>query len=275
MKSTLLILLLLIIGHNLLSAQDGQSPSLIKENNIQKIETYFLEPNATQDSTLITKEEYNDNGWRTKIEIYDSLGLANHYEYDYQFDSIKTERRTYFRNELSSVTKLKNDQYGNELTAIDYDADGNKLGMASEILYNDQQQLVETIVYNGDLIIFQEKRKYHQNGNLKEVDKIKPDYLKSTSVYKENGELKDNQDSKHYWNKEIFENYRSTGITLEQVDCRRAYKIGVIAVSGILDLAPFDNLRTQTFFLSSGLIDYEQEFVNGKLIGKRSYKYLK
>ncbi len=274
MKNIILILFIVTVGSNFLLSQDGQSSTLLRNNNVKNVETYFFVKKETQDSILITREDYNIEGRRSKIEIYDTLGLTDHYEYDYLFDTIKIERRIYFRNILSSITKLENDEYGNELRATDYGVNGDKLGMASEKIYNDQQQLLETLVYNGDIIFFHEKREYHENGNLMEVRVLKPNKLQRTSVYKENGELKYNQNSKFYWNKEIFENYRNSGVKVEQVDSRRANRIRVIGVSGILDLKPFDNLRTQIFYLNNGLIDYEIQFLNGSLIGKRSYSYI-
>ena len=263
------------MGINILIAQDGQPWDLLKGNKVHKIETYFLESNATQDSFLVTKEEYNQEGRRTRIGIYDSLGLANHYEYDYLSDSIRTERRTYYRNELSSVTKLVYNQDGNETSAIDYDTDGNKLAMSSKNIYNDQQQLVEVIIYNGDLVWVHRKMKYHDNGKLKESEVIKPNYLKNKVSYDREGEEKHNQNSKIYNHREVYEDYNSTGKKMEQRDSRFAYKIGVIGVKEVLNLKPFDYWRQQIFYLKNGLIDYELQFVNGRPKGRRQYKYIR
>lgn len=258
-----------------LSAQDGQPPSLIKGNGIKKIEAYFFQGNATQDSTLITVEDYNTAGWRTKIEIYDSLGLANHYEYDYLFDSIKTERRTFFRNEFDSVTKIENDQFGNELSAIDYNADGEESGWKSINKYNDQGQLIESSIYDNSKLVICEESKYHSNGEIMETAVTKLGRLVARYVYDENGKVKQRQDSKNYYSKVVFENYKSTGRRMDQIDSRSAYKKITIGVGGVLDLARFDNLRTQIFYLDNGLIDYEVQYVNGKLIGKQKNKYIK
>ena len=155
MKNLLFVLLILTIGFNTLYAQGEQSASLIKEFNVNTIEAFFFEPNVTQDSSLVTIENFNKEGRRTKIEIYDSLGLTNHYEYYYQLDTIKTERRTFFKNELVSLTELKYNKYGNEISAIEYDSSGVELGMSSVNTYNDKQQLVDLKVYDDGRIIFQ------------------------------------------------------------------------------------------------------------------------
>src|SRR5690242_810847 len=106
----LFLTLISIVTTQVISAQDEQSHSLIRINHISKIEAYLFhspEKETNNDSVLISKEYFNERGYRTKIEIYDSTGLANSYEYVYKNDSIRLVRLTYFKSVLRSKTDRK------------------------------------------------------------------------------------------------------------------------------------------------------------------------
>ena len=85
MKTILFLTFVLIFVAQAINAQDEQPHSLIHTNLISKIEAFiFLSPEKMSiDSHLITTEYFNMPGYRTKIEIFDSTGLLNSYEYLY------------------------------------------------------------------------------------------------------------------------------------------------------------------------------------------------
>ena len=274
MKNILITILLLTIGMNILSGQNGQPHLLIKQSKVKKIETYFFEPDQTADSLLLTVEEFNKEGRREKIEIYNSSGLGVSHEYYYLNDTIPTERRSYNKNELKSVTTTEYDQFGNEISTMDYDEKGNKTGWRSKKKYNKKHQEIESKVCVGKKIVSHEKRKYHKNGNLKEIKVIKPKRHKQTIKHDKNGERIESSKSNDYLIDEVFENYESSGKKLVRTERKIDYRHSIIGVKGRLDLETNDILKTEILFRMDGLLDYKIQYLNGELIGTKKYKYV-
>jgi|GEM_PF-6606296 len=274
MTKVVLVILLAVFCHTLTLGQDEQSPKLIRENGIYKIETYYIESDASQDSLLTTISYFNPVGRRVEIEIYDSLQLNNHYEYDYLFDSIKVVRRTYFRNELQYTATIENDEYGNELYVEEYDTSG-LLSFKYNFTYNSQQQPIHYICYDSLGIINEWKKEYFESGNLKKYEQLWPKPLRKVLNYKDVGGDNHNVDSKYYRSVSIFENYNNSGNTMEQIESRNAQKVTLLGINGALELAPFDVLLDQIYYHDSGLKNYHRQYVNNKLVGIKKFRYFK
>jgi hypothetical protein len=68
------------------------------------------------------------------------------YEYVYINDTIKSERRSYSKDQLFSVTKFEIDEHGHEVRTVYYDGKGNKIGWSSKNQYNkDHQKKIKSV----------------------------------------------------------------------------------------------------------------------------------
>ncbi len=274
MKKIKTTLFILIVFWNHLFGQDGQPSDLLKKYNVKSVEAYVFKEKDKPDSTLITVEQFNQQGKRTKIQIIDSLGAKATYEYFYEMDTIKTERRTYNRDRLSSVTKVYNNKDGKELQCVDFDEKGQRTGAGSANKYNKRGQLVEsTIHFHARLAVYR-KYKYYKNGNKKEVKVLLPKNSAGKIKYDKNGKQLKSKKSSSIKEEEYFENYNGTigKMTKTTITYNRDTKI--LGIAGWLDLKQKDILVTEHYYTVNGLLNYEIQYLNGNFTARKSYKYI-
>ncbi|MEP6792756.1 MAG: hypothetical protein ABJB16_00400 [Saprospiraceae bacterium] len=262
MNARLITPILYVLILNRLIAQDEQPAIVVSRNNVSKIEAYIFRTPENEpgiDSSLITVEYFNKSGYRTKIEIYDSLGVRTAYEYLYRDDSIRYERRTYFQGKLNSTTKISYYKNGMEDQCIDYDALGFKTGTYSKTNYNKQGEIKDyTVCYNGKYKI-KRKNIYDKTGKVIRVIRRSPgqkvqkyDPWKGLSITEEtnpNGENVIIRKSKSY--------HRET----------------VLGLSGALKFEKGDEWERKYFYFRNGLISREEQYKNGIFLGRKKYKY--
>jgi len=257
----LFITLVSIFITHALDAQDEQPHNLLHINHISKIEGFiFLSPEKTSiDSHLITAEYFNALGYRTKIEIFDSTGLLNSYEYLYKDDSVRIERLTYFNNSFHSKSKLYYNNKGKEIKAVDYSSTGHKNGTRSKSKYNANDQLKEFKIWFDGKLSIKEKYTYGPDGWPVEVFQILPQ--KSTKKY----------DKDQSWSKLglIDQEGRQMKIKKLTFDVPTT----ILGLSGRLKLETGDELETRRFYKENGLLDEEDQNKNGMFLARKKYKY--
>jgi hypothetical protein len=262
MKTILFLTLVLIFVAQAINAQDEQPHSLIHTKLISKIEAFiFLSPeNKTSiDSQLITTEYFNGLGYRTKIEIFDSTGLLNSYEYLYKDDSIRIERLTYFKNVLHSKTKIYYNKKGQEIEADDYSATGNKTGTRSKSKYNANDQLKELKFWFDGKLSIKEKYTYGPDGWPVEVFQTLPQ--KSIRKY-----TKDQS-----WSNLDYIDQK--GIKMKIKKTTFDVPKTILGLAGAVGLKGGDELETRRFYKDNGLLDAEEQYKNGIFLARKKYKY--
>ncbi len=260
------IIILNIIIALALNAQDKYAPKNIERNNIKEIDCYLFEENSKTDSFLITKEDFNSKGRRTKITIYDSTGtIQSEYLYNYKYDTLRIERITKFYGNFSSRTKIFYDKNNREIKAIDYDINDKKTGTYSKTKYNDRKLTEETKIYLANKLSVHVKKKFDKNHILKEYS------------CKKNGK----------WTHELIkdgvhpncslteiENFQNSGLKLKREKRKINERTSIIGLKGKLKLFVNDILITEKYINKKGLIEFEKQYLNDKLIAVKKYKYV-
>jgi len=274
MKKQQITLFFLIIFTNSLYAQDQQAFNLIKLNNIKSIESIISTADQRYDSTLISDEYYNRQGRRTKIQLYQSSAVTSSYEYLFEHDTINIERRTYEKGKLVSVTKIYYDKWGNPITNLEFDGNNKAKGISSELKYNKQRQLIETEVYIESQLVSHRKYKYYENGQKKEVQILKPKGRAETIKFDINGSQLKPDRARIMMTEEHFENHNGANTKMSKKTLTYGQNTITIGLAGPLELKQNDVLVTEKYYKTNGLLDYEHQYLNGKFITEKKYRYL-
>jgi len=275
MQQTKLIALLFAFVCVHVHAQEvPKSPLLYKQLHIKSAEGYVYEAREDTLPFLLTVENFNVAGNRTQIDIYDTSGIRSTYAYIFEQDTIYTERRTSFRNKLSSVTKVYRDEKGNIVKYEEFDTTGKKMGWYSTMRYNKKRQVIEEKTFIYKKLISHEKIKYHPDGKIKETRILRPKnrlgggYLVPPVIHVNTGE------NSKYTKQEEFKNYKDYPGKMIRSSIIFYTKNYFLGVKGFLDLKMYDKVVTERYYQPNGLLDFEEQYLNGKFIGKKAYKYL-
>jgi|GEM_PF-4740291 len=275
MQQTKLLALLFAFACVHVHAQEVTKSSLLyKQLHIKSAEGYVYEAREDTLPFLLTVENFNVAGNRTKIDIYDTSGIRSTYAYIFEQDTIYTERRTSFRNKLSSVTKVYRDEKGNIVKYEELDTTGNKIGWYSTMRYNKKQQVIEEKTFIYKKLISHKKIKYHPDGKVKETRILRPKnrlgggYLVPHFIHVNTGE------NSKYTKQEEIENYKGYPGKMIRTSIIFYAKNYYLGVKGFIDLKMYDRVVTERYYQPNGLLDFEEQFLNGKFIGKKAYKYL-
>jgi hypothetical protein len=270
MKTSFWAAFMFFVSVTCLQAQDEQPASLLRQNNIKRIEAYFFSPDSPSTPNLITVEEFNTAGRRTKIEIYDSTGMAGYYEYLFKDDTVKYERRTYSKDKFQSTTKITNDALGNEWICKDYDEKGNETGLHSLATYNKQNLLADYKFFIYSRLAGHTTYKYFPNGDKKQIQYLVPLDRRETIRLDASG----NQiNSKHARTIKEVETLEMESRKKVITTIIRHYPATIIGVGGWLELKENDKDVKETYYSFNGLLDFEVQYVNGVCIGKKKYYY--
>ncbi len=275
MQQTKLLALLFACACVHVHAQEvTKSPLLYKQLHVKSAEGYLYEAREDTLPFLLTVENFNVAGNRTQIDIYDTSGIRSTYAYIFEQDTIYTERRTSIRNKLSSVTKVYRDEKGNIVKYEDFDAKGKKTGNTQTMRYNKKRQVIENKIFIYDKLISHKKIKYDSDGKVK----------KTRILYPKNGQkpgdlvppfirLNTQTDSENK-KQETIENYKGYPGKMIRTSIIFYAKNYYLGVKGFIDLKMYDRVVTERYYQPNGLLDFEEQFLNGKFIGKKVYKYL-
>ena len=263
MKNLIHILVLLIAALSI-NAQQKNDPIILQRNNVIEIEGYVFDSETALDSMLITKEYFNAKGHREKIEIYNSTGITSEYIYNYKEDTLLTERITKFRNELHSVTKIRYDDKLREIETIDYDFEGKKMGTFSKVKYNDRKKTKETKIYIGN------KLNIHTMDLMDGKNFIKRLWTVRNGKKIINSECEQN---KHVIEEEVI-NFNGSQLTMKKRTNQYCNEQTILGLKGRLKISEGEILTDETYLNQNGLIEYEKQYLNDKLICIKKYKYL-
>ena len=287
------MLLLFIIAQ--LSAQGEDDHLLMQENRVHTVQAYYFETEGAVDSTLMSTEVYNQKGRRTSVEYYDSLGVRNRYEYFYHYDTIRCRRRSYYRGQLSSRTKIIYNERGQEIQSIGYIPGGYFSGKFSEFKYNDDYQLEDIKIYLGNAKLFHQEIEYHLNGTPKRVKsqiglsqkcldipvsrgyqkvgnrntgdipkwiKFK-DRTRKTELryYDEAGKLTQEVGARYHVESKILDRDRKTGLTCQQVDTKCFEELSTFSINGMINIESGTTMREELYRSKNGLIAYEKQYL--------------
>jgi len=245
-------------------AQDECSPQIIVNNNIKEIKAYIFEDNVA-DSFLITKEYFNTKGYRTKIEIFDPIGIVRSaYSYKYKSDTLRVERITEFGGTVASRTKIYYDKKNREIKAIDFDAEGRKTGTYSKTKYNDRKLTKETKIYFSGKLRVHTKDRFNKSKKLiQSSSKVKGEWVQL---------LDDNGQAKNCTVTE-FLNYEESNLKLIKSTLNVKEQQTILGLNGKLELVPNDILLTEKYYNTRELLEYEKQFLNNALVAVKKYKY--
>lgn len=273
MKYIVSVLVLIYLCNTNLFSQERHPADLLVKHNIKEVEAYIFENMEAPDSMLITKAYFNKKGNRTKIEIYDSLSMIGYYEYIFKHDTLYTRRNTYDSKVLISSDRFVNNEYGKMIEAIQYGKDGMKTGFRSIYEYNKNQDLLKSKTYYHNGLIKNTKKWYYPSGELKKERVLLPKKAVSKTTFHKNGDVK-SQKSKNIFKKQEFQNYNDTGKPMIRHTMIKSYDTRHLGITGWRDLKKGDELITEKYFLKNDLLDHETQFLNGKLLGVKRYKYI-
>ena len=260
----LINILVLLMAALAINAQQKIDPNMLQRNNIIEIEGYVFDSETAMDSMLITKEYFNAKGHRVKIEIYNSTGTTSEYIYNYKDDTLLTERITKFRNELHSVTKIRYDDKLREIETIDYDFEGKKMGTYSKVKYNDRKKTKETKIYIENTLY------------IHTMDLMDGNKFKKRLWTERNGKKiikSECEQNKHVIEEEII-NFKGSQLTMKKRTNQICKDQTILGLKGRLKISSGDILTDETYLNQNGLIEYEKQYLNDKLIGIKKYKYL-
>ncbi len=156
-QTKLLALLFAFVCVHVHAQEVPKSPLLYKQLHIKSAEGYVYEAREDTLPFLLTVENFNVAGNRTQIDIYDTSGIRSTYAYIFEQDTIYTERRTSFRNKLSSVTKVYHDEKGNIVKYEDFDEKGKKTGNTQTMRYNKKRQVIEDKIFIYNRLVSHKK----------------------------------------------------------------------------------------------------------------------
>lgn len=262
MNARLITPVFYILILNRLIAQDEQPALIVSRNNVSKIEAYIFRTPENEpgiDSSLITVEYFNKSGFRTKIEIYDSLGVRTAYEYLYRDDSIRYERRTYFSGKLNSITKIYYNKVGMVDQCIDYDTLGFKTGTYSKTNYNKQGEIKDYTICYDVKHKFKWKNIYNKDGKV--ISVVKHSTGKKIQKYDPWQGLSKSEETKPNGEKMIIRKSKSY------------HRETVLGLSGALKFEKGDEWERKYFYFGNGLINREEQYKNGIFLGRKKYKY--
>jgi antitoxin component YwqK of YwqJK toxin-antitoxin module len=263
-----------IVSINSTSAQDKYPTELLKKLHIKAIEGHIFE--TPQDTTpfLLTLEDFNPAGKRTKIQIFDSLGLGKTYEYIFERDTYYMERKTYFRDTLSSVTKVLRDEQDRIVGYQDFDAKGKKRPLHSTTKYNRLNQEIETKIFLDNTIIDRNKTNYYANGKIKTVLFSSPSKPYEKIRYDPSGNQIPSKRSPTFTRKEVIKNPKGYKGTMHRTQTQYKYTSTILAVIGFIKIHKNDILVTEKYLLDNGLPAFEVQYLNEVFVGKKVYTYL-
>lgn len=246
------------------NAQEKYDPTVIQRNNVKEIEGFILEEGDSLNTYLITKEYFNIRGYRTKIEVYDSIEIKSEYIYNYKDDTLKTERITKFGNKIHSITKLHYDDKLREVKAVDFDSNGNKTGTFSKTKYNDRKRIKENKIYFSNKLAIHTKEQFDKNGSVNKY------------WTKRNGKwiLESMNNGNSDVIVEKIENVFGTELKMTSQTETITKDCTILGLNGKLKLSKEDILRDEKYIKSNGLIEYEKQYLNNKLLSIKRYKYV-
>lgn len=237
------------------------------------MEAYIFKENGKPDSTLITIEDFNPQGRRTKIQILDSAVVKHAYEYIYENDTVRTERRTYSRGKLHSITKIYYDNAGRESRCVDFDPQGIRTGAGSINTYNKRGDMVESKIYFNARLAVYRKYKYYKNGTNKEINKLRPINTAEKIKYDKNGRQLKSSKFYNMQKEEHLINHNGETTKMTKKTTTYNYSTKLLGLSGAIDLKQGDILVTERYHKMNGLLDYEMQYLNGGFIARKNYKY--
>jgi hypothetical protein len=222
----------------------------------------------------LTLEDFNPAGKRTKIQIFDSLGLEKTYEYVFERDTHYIERRTYFKDTLSSVTKVLRDEQDRIVGYQDFDTTGKKTPLHQTIKYNRLNQEIETKMFLDNTLISRNKTKYYANGKIKTVLFSSASRHYGKMHYDPLGNQIPSKRSPSFTRKEVIKNPKGYKGTMNRTQTQFKYTSTILAVIGFIKIHKKDVLVTEKYLLDNGLPAFEVQYLNEVFIGKKVYTYL-
>lgn len=191
------------------------------------------------------------------IKIFKPNGNMTEYEYIYQDDTLCIERITRIGNR-TIFTKKYYDKKNREVKAIDFNECGSKTGTYSKTKYNDKKRTKELKIYVENKLVNHKKTNYDSchiiNVSNNENGKINcPDKVKFEKII----------------------NYNNQGLDLVMRTIVITKKCTTLGLIGPISLTPDDVVIDEQYRHPNGLIEFEKQYLNGKLVGTKRYKYIR
>ena len=240
----------------------------LKLNNIIKVNGYLLETKTSTDTILISKEYYNKSGIISKLEIFDSLEhIINTYKYIYRFDTLRTAFLVYNKGKLKVKTIYIYDKKNVKSSTTVYL--NNQHESYTTYIFNKEGRIVELKEFKNNKINFLTEFKYYSFGEIRQKIVKYPRHLRSLTRYR-----KTRADIEQFSKTEnIFENYKNSNKKLINTLIVFNRKSSFPTDKGKMSFEKRDELKTKSFYLENGLIDYILQYKNDVLIAKKIFSY--
>lgn len=275
-KKYQLTILFLLMFQLFMVGQDNYQVDLLSKNKIKAIEFYnykIKDGKVTSDSIRTIKSEFNLKGYVTNTVIYDSLDIKNRYERIYQDDTTLILMNTYkgLNDSLIVAAKFANEN-GRRISETHY-KNGEKI-IDVKNHYNDKDLVSKRVVRYNKNKAFKTRFEYNLNNQLVKVKNNRKDWKKL--YYDKYGRhISTFQIKKHKSEQEIHRvEYEGKTNNKTKVITKHYRSNSIIGEGGILKINKGDELIKEYYYLKNGLIDYVNQYLNGKLNAVKKYKYV-
>lgn len=249
----------------------AQQKNLAKDlelNNVSQVDGYLYTKENSSDSILITREFYNNTGFKTKIEIYDSLenNFAT-YKYVLRFDSLPIAFLAYKGDTLisKSVYVYNRDYIKSQATVYL----GNQMNNFTTYIFSKDQKVREVREYKNKELALVTEYRYFYFGPLKEKIVKFPKSKWAVTKYRK---TRYKVDLLEKYEKQ-YENYKDSGRKLIKNTQLFNRKGTITTLKGIESFDKKDELKTKTYYLKNGLINYIVQIKNGRFFARKTYVY--
>lgn len=235
--------------------------SYINDTFLLEKETYFGDTINWAFKTLI---DFDNNGNKIKENfINHKLKITAHTDFNYdKYNRLKSYKHV--RKGYINLINNENNLWYSSPTKYKMDT----------LYENDTIKKITPKIDKANYIIEQQFA-YNKDNTIKEVAQLKPSKFKITYTCDRNG---NNISRIKKQGKSEFKIYECEHDSLNRPIIFHNFfetEAKIISIGGLLKVNKNDHLKTKVFYLSNGLIDYKEQYVNGLYFGKLEYIYTK
>lgn len=232
-----------------------KSDTILKEKRNYRIKKSLLTGYTIldfNDAGKITSENYVDNNLK-------NASAYTNYSYDKQGRLSSYYHKRRYRG---AMLMRENNLWITSITPTYKDT----------LYTNDTIEKITTKV-DPSLSTFEYRYEYNKDNTIKQVNFIRPEKSKIIYYYDKN---RNNISKIKKQDKKEFKTYECEYDSLNRPIVFHNYfesEAKIISIGGLFKVNNNDHLTTKVFYLSNGLIDYKEQYLNGHYFGKLEYIY--
>ena len=262
------ILLLLFSAISFMSFSQKNNYDVLVKNKVNELSTFLFESKTAKDSTLLTKEYYNNKGRILKVESFNKNDEKDFtFEFKYRFDTLKIASLKFENNILKVKTIYIYDKNNIKSQSVIYL--NNQYNNFTKFIFNKEQQVIEVKEYKNKKLSYLVEYKYYSFGEIKEKIVKYPKKLRSETRYRKTRAAVE----AYTKTEKKYDNYKDTGKKLINTILTFNRKTTYKTIKGKMDFEKRDELKTKSYYLKNGLLDYILQYKNDVLIAEKVYHY--